>query len=165
MFINPTVNNFIFGEVQPFLKNHILFKDGEVRENDEASKLNLPLEKCVAGYSSRQGVKKIGYLLYRIWNAVKAIFNQSDWQKLSRESNNFFLRLRNNPNVEITPMQQQVKDSMRNLQVIIFKLFISANGKNLEEAQLLLKEKLPTLTGSFTEFLKIYYRSFEKYVK
>jgi hypothetical protein len=39
------------------------------------------VERCVKGYSSRNGFGKIGGLFYRIWNAIKAVFGQSDWQK------------------------------------------------------------------------------------
>jgi len=40
------------------------------------------IEKCVKGYSTREGFGgKLAGLFYRIWNAIKAIFGQSDWQK------------------------------------------------------------------------------------
>lgn len=40
------------------------------------------VERCVKGYSNREGFfGKLGGLFYRIWNAVKAVFGQSDWQK------------------------------------------------------------------------------------
>jgi hypothetical protein len=43
------------------------------------------VEKCVVGYSSREGFfGKLGGVVYRMWNAVKAIFGQSDWQKSRR---------------------------------------------------------------------------------
>jgi gas vesicle protein len=37
--------------------------------------------KVINGYGKREGFyDKIGGIFYRIWNAVKAIFGQSDWQ-------------------------------------------------------------------------------------
>lgn len=39
------------------------------------------MERCIAGYSARRGFSgKFRGLIYRIWNAIKAIFGQSDWQ-------------------------------------------------------------------------------------
>lgn len=54
----------------------------------------MKIIKCVNGYSSRTGFwGKIAGLIYRIWNAVKAIIGQSDWQRAKRamENNNFHL--------------------------------------------------------------------------
>lgn len=155
MFINPAVNKFIFGEIKPFLKDAFpFFKDGEITQNDEASKLNLPLEKCVAGYSSRQGMEKIGYLLYRIWNAVKAIFNQSDWQKLKKETNDFLLRIKKNPS---TPEGKEFKTQINNLYIQIFEVFILGNGKRSEEeADSVMKEKFTSFANEKTQILEKY---------
>lgn len=40
------------------------------------------VEHCVRGYSRRNGFcGKLSGIMYRVWNAIKAIFCQSDWQK------------------------------------------------------------------------------------
>lgn len=56
---------------------------------------NNVLEKtktCIRGYSTKQGcLNKLKGLIYRIWNAIKAIVGQSDWQRAKRalENRNF----------------------------------------------------------------------------
>lgn len=40
------------------------------------------LDRCVRGYSSKNDfLGSLGDVIYRLWNAVKAIFGKSDWQK------------------------------------------------------------------------------------
>jgi len=46
-------------------------------------------KKCISGYSAKQGFwNKIAGLTYRIWNAIKAIIGQSDWQRAKRSIDN-----------------------------------------------------------------------------
>jgi hypothetical protein len=62
------------------------------KSNIEITKTNTAItkslgdvERCVVGYSSREGFfGKLGGIVYRMWNAVKAVFGQSDWQKCRR---------------------------------------------------------------------------------
>lgn len=43
------------------------------------------IERCIIGRPKRSGFfGKCASLIYRIWNAVKSIFGQSDWQKARR---------------------------------------------------------------------------------
>lgn len=49
------------------------------------------IERCVVGYSTREGFGgKVAGLFYRIWNAIKAIFGRSDWQLARKELNKLF---------------------------------------------------------------------------
>jgi hypothetical protein len=51
-------------------------------------------KKCGIGYSKRQTCcGKIAGLLYRIWNAIKALIGQSDWQRAKRAIENKNFRL------------------------------------------------------------------------
>lgn len=54
-------------------------------EKQALIKVATSLERCVVGYSRRIGCsQKLAGLFYRIWNAIKAIFGNSDWNKAVR---------------------------------------------------------------------------------
>jgi hypothetical protein len=68
---------------------HILscqeIKNGLIQEikqdNDIGKDQSNRIIKVINGYGKREGFfNKINGVFYRIWNAVKAIFGQSDWQ-------------------------------------------------------------------------------------
>jgi hypothetical protein len=47
--------------------------------------------KVMNGYGKREGFfNKIGGVFYRIWNAVKAVFGQSDWQLAGKDVKEMF---------------------------------------------------------------------------
>lgn len=51
------------------------------------------VERCVRGYSKCEGFSGV---LYRIWNAIKAIFGQSDWQIARRSLKDLLVALPQN---------------------------------------------------------------------
>lgn len=56
------------------------------------------VERCVIGYSSRDGFfGKLSGLIYRVWNAVKAVFGQSDWQKARRGLKQIYAQVIDHP--------------------------------------------------------------------
>lgn len=49
---------------------------------DLATESEVSSLKAIAGYAKRDGfLGSIATLLHRVWNAVKAVFGQSDWQR------------------------------------------------------------------------------------
>lgn len=63
----------------------------EAPHGNKAAYLNAveKTKKCVRGYSTRRGFcGKIAGLIYRIWNGIKALIGQSDWQRAKRAINN-----------------------------------------------------------------------------
>lgn len=62
------------------IKNHVFEMMNEKVSLGQDAKNRI--FKVVDGYGKREGFwNNIGGIFYRIWNAVKAIFGQSDWQK------------------------------------------------------------------------------------
>lgn len=59
------------------IKKHIKFNINKAYGKDSASRII----KVIDGYGKREGIcNYISGLIYRTWNAVKAIFGRSDWQ-------------------------------------------------------------------------------------
>jgi uncharacterized membrane protein YheB (UPF0754 family) len=69
------------------VKNELI---NNIKNNEEYGKDTCNrLIKVINGYGKREGFfNKIGGIFYRIWNAVKAIFGQSDWQLASKTMRN-----------------------------------------------------------------------------
>lgn len=66
----------MFIQPDPFINNELL----DVINTTTPIELRLPFKRTIAFYPMRSGLNFFPWLLYRIFNAVKAIFGQSDWQ-------------------------------------------------------------------------------------
>lgn len=78
---------------------------GFEKEATEVITIIGKVTKCVNGYSSQHTLgSKISELVYRIWNAVKAIFGMSDWQRarraLAKDLPNVIIKLMTNNHME-----------------------------------------------------------------
>jgi hypothetical protein len=67
--------------------------------------------KVINGYGKREGFfNKIGGIFYRIWNTVKAIFGQSDWQLASKSlQKNFLSKIKTPDNYKHLPKNLKKK--------------------------------------------------------
>jgi hypothetical protein len=73
--------------------------------------------KVINGYGKREGFfNKIGGIFYRIWNAVKAIFGQSDWQLASKTMRNEGLKKFAKPTEETKGLPDHLRIKMEKLQ-------------------------------------------------
>lgn len=78
-----------------------VFKQVDHESNKTITRALGDIERCVIGYSSREGFfGKISGLFYRIWNAVKAVFGQSDWQKARKAFDTLKVTAVNHPIIE-----------------------------------------------------------------
>ena len=113
---------------------------------------NTPTEKmmgrCIQGYSNREGFfGKIGGLAYRIWNMVKAIFGQSDWQRTRRAlckemTDGIPAMLKNNK--EIRSLMNTIADA-----TLVFGVE-ALNAKTFEEQRVAL-EKVESVGQNITK--------------
>ena len=72
------VNNNLAADTRGAIEEMFKQRNGEFGNMEEMQKV----ERCAAGYSS----SGLSYVIYRILNAVKAIFGQSDWQIANEHS-------------------------------------------------------------------------------
>lgn len=71
-----------------------ILSQGDIPDSSIITKALCGFERCVRGYSKREGLTgTFSGIIYRIWNAIKAIFGQSDWQIARRALKDLMIEL------------------------------------------------------------------------
>jgi len=108
MPLSSAANRFLDVDMGYVFATPNLYDFADKKNNPVLTKQELDTLRALDGYSLREGVLgKIAAIIYRIWNAIKAVFRQSDWQKANRVLETLYTRLLNH---KVTSLRADIEN-------------------------------------------------------